>query len=167
MKEISAEELQENPFKMIGKDWLLITAQKENKTNAMTASWGGTGVLWNKNVVTVYIRNSRYTKEFVDGGEYFSLCVLPESFRNELAYCGKISGRNEDKIAKCGFSVAYHKNVPYFEESRLVFICKKLYAQELEEKCFTREGKDIPKTFYGDNDWHAMYVAEIENVLIK
>ena len=147
MKQISPASFQENVFEMIGKDWMLITAQKGDKINTMTASWGGLGVIWNKNVATVYIRNSRYTKEFVDSQENFSICVMPQKFRNELSYWGKVSGRDEDKIAKCGFSVAHHNNVPYFEESRLVLICKKLYAQEMKAECFTNENKILQKPF--------------------
>ena len=62
-REIKIEELQFNPFTKIGKEWLLITAGDEEKHNTMTASWGGVGVLWGKNVVTTYIRPQRYTKE--------------------------------------------------------------------------------------------------------
>ena len=165
MKQILPASFQENVFEMIGKDWMLITAQKGDKINTMTASWGGLGVIWNKNVATVYIRNSRYTKEFVDSQENFSICVMPQKFRNELSYCGKVSGRDEDKIAKCGFSVAHHKDVPYFNESRLVLICKKLYAQEMKAECFTNENKNLAETFYKDNDWHVMYIAEIQDIL--
>ena len=67
--EIAINELQINPFTKIGKEWTLITAGDIQKHNTMTASWGGVGVLWNKNVATVYIRPQRYTKEFVDGNE--------------------------------------------------------------------------------------------------
>ena len=63
MKEIKAQELNENPFKLIGDDWMLITAEKDGKVNTMTASWGGLGVIWGRNAATVYIRLSRYTKE--------------------------------------------------------------------------------------------------------
>lgn len=176
MKEIKPEELNENPFKLIGKDWMLITAQKADRTNMMTASWGGVGILWNKPVATVYIRRSRFTKGFVDDGDTFSLCVMPEEYRKELAYCGKASGRDEDKVAACGFKVAYAEagdeasalaKVPYFEEARLVLVCKKLYAQEMEAQYFTKEGNSIPSQIYSDNDWHTTYVAEIVKVLIK
>ena len=66
MKEIKHENFQENAFEMIGKDWLLITAEKDGKVNTMTASWGGVGVLWNKKVAYIFIRPQRYTKEFVE-----------------------------------------------------------------------------------------------------
>ena len=87
MKEIKLEEWNENPFKVIGKDWMLITAEKDGRTNMMTASWGGFGIMWGKNVVTVYIRPSRFTKEFVDAGEKFSICIMDEKYRKQLNYC--------------------------------------------------------------------------------
>lgn len=167
MKSIKPEELIDNPFKLIGQDWMLISAEKDGKVNTMTASWGGVGILWGKTVATVYIRKSRYTKEFIDASDNFSLCVLAESYRKELAYCGKISGRDEDKIAKCGFTVCHKDNVPYFDQARLVFKCKKLYMQELKADCFCDSAKDIINNCYGDDDWHVMYIAEIEEILSK
>lgn len=171
MKQIKPEELKDNPFKLIGKDWMLITAEKEGRTNMMTASWGGVGVLWGKDVATVYIRESRFTKTFVDDGDFFTLCVLSEEYRKQLAYLGKASGRNEDKVAGSGLTVEHTDSsagsVPYFKESRLVLVCKKLYAQKMDAVCFTKYGKDIPAQMYSDNDWHTIYVAEIEKVLKK
>lgn len=175
MKEISVEELNENPFKLIGKDWMLITAEKAERTNMMTASWGGLGLLWGKNVATVYIRRSRFTKTFIDDGNYFSLCVLGEENRKALAYCGKVSGRDEDKVAGSGLSVEMAEidcdgekvSIPYFKESRLVLLCKKLYCQEMNAESFTEKGKNLPDQFYADGDWHVTYVAEIVKVLKK
>lgn len=175
MKEIKPEELNENPFKLIGQDWMLITAEKDSRTNMMTASWGGLGVLWGKNVATVYIRESRFTKGFVDDGDTFSLCILGEEYRKQLAYLGKVSGREEDKVAASGLTVektevstdASTISVPYFKESRLVLVCKKLYAQEMKSECFTKLGNDIPSQMYADNDWHTIYIGEIVKVLIK
>ena len=167
MKEIKPEELGDNPFKLIGKDWMLITAEKDKKVNMMTASWGGVGILWGKHAATVYIRKSRYTKEFVDGSDRFSLCVLPEKFRSELGYCGKVSGRTEDKVAKTGLTVEHEGSVPYFAESRLVLVCRKLYVQELNAGCFVENAKGIINECYSDNDWHVMYIAEIEKVLVS
>ncbi|MCR4742172.1 MAG: flavin reductase family protein [Treponema sp.] len=175
MKEIRPEELNENPFTLIGKDWMLITAQKEERTNMMTASWGGMGVLWGKNVATVYIRRSRFTKTFVDQGDTFSLCVLGEEYRKQLAYLGKASGRDEDKVAVSGLTVEKTEvevegnkvQVPFFKEARLVLICKKLYAQEMQAQCFTKCAKDIPGQIYADEDWHTTYVGEIVKILEK
>ena len=91
-KEVKAEELTMNPFTKIGKEWLLITAGNEEKCNTMTASWGAMGVMWGKNAVTVYIRPQRYTKEFVDREDTFTISVLGEEYRKALNYCGRVSG---------------------------------------------------------------------------
>lgn len=80
-KEVKMEELNFNPFTKIGTEWMLITAGDEKKFNTMTASWGGVGIMWNKNVVTTYIRPQRYTKEFVDTNEYFTVSFMTRSIK--------------------------------------------------------------------------------------
>ena len=84
-KEIAPEALEKSPFQMIGKDWMLVTAQKDGKANTMTASWGGLGVMWGKNVAFIVIRPQRYTKEFIDGSDTLSLSFDDESFRKQLS----------------------------------------------------------------------------------
>ena len=165
MKEIKHENFQENAFEMIGKDWLLITAEKDGKVNTMTASWGGVGVLWNKKVAYIFIRPQRYTKEFVDFSDRLSVCVLPNSYRKELSYLGNVSGKDEDKISNANLKVQKYEDVPYFDEARLTLICRKLYAQDLKEECFIE--KDIIDKWYPENDYHTMYVVEIEKILSK
>ncbi len=163
MKQIEINEFSENPFKLIGSDWMLITAKKGEKTNMMTASWGGVGILWNKPVVTIYVRPQRYTKEFIDNEEYFSLCVLPEEYRQILNYCGTKSGRDEDKITETKLTIDESEKAPIFKESRLVLICKKLYAQDLTEQSFI--DKSLVEKNYKAKDFHTMYIAEIEKIL--
>lgn len=165
MKEITCEDLKENAFQMIGKDWLLLTAKKDGKVNTMTASWGGVGIMWGKQVAFVFVRPQRYTKEFIDAGSELSISVLPEEYRKELNYFGTVSGRDEDKIGKSGLKVEEYGEVPYFEAARLAFICKKLYAQELKEECFVE--KEYVERWYPNKDYHTMYVVEIEKVLSK
>lgn len=165
MKEIKHEDFQENAFEMIGKDWLLITAEKDGKVNTMTASWGGVGVLWNKKVAYIFIRPQRYTKEFIDFSDRLSVCVLPNSYRKELAYLGNVSGKDEDKISNENLKVQKYEDVPYFDEARLTLICRKLYAQDLKEECFIE--KDIIDKWYPEKDYHTMYVVEIEKILSK
>ena len=80
-----------NPFEKINKEWMLIAAGTQSDCNAMTASWGGLGVLWGKNVVTTYIRPQRYTKEFIDTNETFTISFFDEAYRNALTLCGRVS----------------------------------------------------------------------------
>lgn len=162
-KEIKPEQVKKNPFQAIGKDWMLITAGNQDKANTMTASWGGLGVMYGKNVAFAMIRPQRYTKEFVDREETFSLCFLDKNYRNIMNYLGSVSGRNEDKIAKSGLTLAYSDNTPYFGEANLVLICRKLFAQTLEGSSIVKEGLD--KTWYPNKDYHTLYIAEIVRIL--
>ncbi|MDR1774660.1 MAG: flavin reductase [Clostridioides sp.] len=164
-KEIQVNEFDFNPFSAIGKEWMLITAKKGDKVNTMTASWGGVGVLWNKNVVFAFIRPQRFTKEFVDSSDSFSISFYDEKYRKELTYCGRTSGRDEDKIEKIGFKTLFSDDVPYFEESNVTLICKKLYRQSMDPNSFLYE--ELKEKNYPENDYHAVYVAEIEKILVK
>jgi len=164
-KEIPVHDISGNPFKMISKDWMLVAAEKDGKVNAMTASWGGLGVIWNKNVAYIFIRPQRYTREFIDASETLSLSFYDESFRDQFTYFGSVSGRQEDKVAKAGLTLAEGEAAPCFEQAELVMICRKKYAQKFEPECFFDE--EIEKSQYPNKDYHIMYIAEIEKVLIK
>lgn len=103
---IDPKELDQNVFSMIGEQWMLVTAGTVERCNTMTASWGGLGVLWGKPVATVYIRPQRYTLEFVEREDCFTLSFFGEEYRKALALCGSKSGRDVDKVKECGFTVA-------------------------------------------------------------
>ncbi len=163
--EIKPEEFNYNPFKLIGEDWMLITAEKDGKANTMTASWGGLGVMWNKNVAYIVIRPQRYTKEFVDSADSFSLTFFDDSFREILSYLGTKSGRDEDKIKKSNLTVVHDNNIPYFEEASITIFCKKLFAQEYKPESFI--DLEINKKCYPNNDHHTLYIGEITKILIR
>ena len=149
-----------NPFTKIGKEWALISAGDKNKCNTMTIRWGGVGVLWGKNVVYIFIRDSRYTKEFIDNGEFFSMSFFDEKYRDALSYCGKESGRNvDDKFKGAGLTPAFRHNIPYPDEANLVLLCRKMAAVPITEDTFV-DPQIMPK-WYSDNDMHVMYVGEI------
>lgn len=163
--EISTKELTANTFRLIGNDWMLITAKKGDAVNTMTASWGGLGVMWGKDVAYVVIRPQRYTKEFVDDSVTFSLSFFTDKDRSILSYCGKVSGRNEDKIANAGLTVCEENDTPYFNEAKTVLICKKLYHQEMSKDSFT--DSTLLEHWYPNNDLHTLYIAEIQKVLVQ
>ena len=164
VKEIRPDDFNESVFKVIGKDWLLIAGEAEGKSNAMTASWGGMGIMWGKPVAYIFIRPSRYTKEFVDKAEGLTLSVFGEDRRKMMNYFGTVSGRDEDKIAKSGLTVKHDNGRTYFEEARVTMLCRKLYAQELKQECFVDKAAD--ERWYQD-DYHTMYIVEIEKILVQ
>ena len=166
---IEPKQILDNPFSLIGDDWMLITAGNMEHHNTMTASWGGVGVLWNKPVATIYIRPQRYTKPFVDNNEYFTLSVLPNEMREVLTYCGRKSGKDVDKDKECNLTpftaVCGNEQSVAYEQARLVLVCRKLYADSIKPECFMDTGLDEKN--YPNKDYHQMYIAEIVRVLEK
>lgn len=165
-KKIKPIEITENPFKLIGNDWMLVTAEHEGKCNMMTASWGGVGIMWNKPVAFTFIRPQRYTFGMLESEDMFSLCFLPESYRSVLKLCGTKSGRDIDKVSETNLTVEHTDGVPYFAESKLVLVCKKLYGQFLSEDSLTEMSLKSNYNAEG-SDWHKMYINEIVKVLVK
>ena len=163
------ELLEINPFSKIGTEWMAVTAGDKEHVNTMTASWGTLGVLWGKNVVNIFIRESRYTKEFVDKQDTFSLTFFDmKDKENKLAlkYFGAVSGRKENKIENAKMHIDYSANgTPYIDEGNLVLICRKMSATKILPEQFL--DTDIAESWYKDGDYHTMYVAEITEVLAR
>lgn len=160
LQKIDPKTLTTNPFTLIGDQWMLITAGTPEQCNTMTASWGGVGIMWGEPSATCYIRPQRYTKEFVDRNDYFTLCFFGEAYRKMLNFCGSTSGRDVDKIKECGLTVQTGAgNAPYFAEAELVLVCKKRYVQDMSPACFTDD--TIDGTFYPQKDYHTLYIGQI------
>lgn len=169
MKEISYREIVNNPMNSLNREWMLITAGDESSFNTMTASWGHYGSLWGTEggmpTVTVFIRPQRYTHEFVEREDRFSLTFFNKDYRKALAYLGRVSGRDEDKIAKAGLTPVFMDSVPCFEEAYLTLICRKLYRTQIREEEFLDR---MPiDTNYPERDFHTMYIAAVEKVYIQ
>ena len=164
-EQIDPKSLDQNVFSLIGDQWMLLTAGTGEKCNTMTASWGGLGVLWGKPVATVYIRPQRYTLEFVEREEKFTLAFFGEAYRKALALCGSKSGRDIDKVKECGFTVETADGAPYFAEADLVLVCKKAYWQDMDPTHFL-DG-EIDGKWYPEKDYHRIFIGEIETVLKK
>ena len=165
-RHINVRDITENTFELIGKDWMLVTAGNIAKFNMMTANWGSFGILWHRPVATCFIRPQRYTYEFAENNNYFTLCFLPEQYREALNLCGSLSGRNIDKAAATGLTAleTTHGNV-YFEECSLVLECRKLYADKLEAANFIE--KQIIDEVYTRGDFHKLFIGEIVSCLKK
>ncbi len=166
---INPKEFNENVFSLIGDKWCLISAYDEKHEglpyNAMTASWGGMGVLWNKNVFFCFIRPQRYTKEFTDSSDKIALSFFDESIKSALSYCGTHSGRDSDKLAECGLNVKVEDGACKFEEAVITIVGKKLFAAEMKDADFI--DKSLIDKNYKQGDFHTVYVCEIESIETK
>lgn len=159
-EEISVKDIDKNVFRMIGDEWMLITAEKDGKVNTMTASWGGLGIMWGGPVATVYIRPQRYTREFVDAGNTFTLSFFGGEQKKAMGLLGAVSGKDDpEKIGKSGLHLTKADGCPAFEEASLVLVCRKLYVQEMKPECFV--GQEEIEKWYPEKDFHLMYMAEI------
>lgn len=155
-----------NPFQLIGKEWMAITTATGNDVNAMTASWGGMGVMWGKNVVYIVVRDSRYTKELLDKSHGFSISFFQdETYRKALNYLGTVSGREEDKLKKLGFTLGCVDGIPHIEEAKYTFMCRTLCCQPITPESFI--APEIQEKWYKDGDYHNLYIGEILSVLVK
>ena len=166
-EEISVKQLTVNPFCAIGDEWMLVSAlnEKTGKYNTMTASWGGVGVLFHKPVAYVFIRPQRYTKQFVDGSDYLTLSFFGGEEKAALTLLGRKSGRDCDKIKEAGLTPFVEGKIVGFTQATTIFVCRKLYADELKPEKFI--DLKIPTEVYAQNDYHTLYIVEIEKVLSK
>lgn len=156
--EIRCEELTDNPFKLVGSDWMLITAGTPDAFNLMTAAWGGLGVLWQRNVAFCFVRPTRYTYGFMEKSDRYTLSFFADEYRNMLNFCGSRSGKDVDKVAETGLAPVFENGFVYYDQARLVFQCRKLYAQDLMPDAFLDPRIN---DLYPLKDYHRMYVGEI------
>lgn len=166
---IAASEMKDNPVALIGGGMALAVGKSE-KMNAMTIGWGGLGTLWKLDnpVITVYIRDDRYTRELLDENDYFTLTAFYDADRKRANnYFGTRSGRTEDKMKGSGFTVRFTETGnPYFDEGRLMLECRKIYAAPFSAVGFGTEPKgNTPKDGYGER--FLIYIGEIINIREK
>jgi flavin reductase (DIM6/NTAB) family NADH-FMN oxidoreductase RutF len=164
-RELTIYDIKDNTFKLIADDWMLITAGNFKSFNTMTASWGALGELWNKKVAFAFVRPTRHTYAFTESADYFTLTFFEGKYRNILDFCGNKSGRDVDKIAATGLiPIEWKGKAVYFEQARLVLVCRKVYFQDLNPEQFL---DPVIHKAYPKKDYHRMYVGEIELVLGK
>jgi len=162
MKEVKWDSISENVFTMFEKEWALLTAGTKERFNAMTVSWGAMGILWNKPVVTVYVRPTRYTYSFMEDQDWFTVSFYPKIHKETLSVMGTKSGRDVDKVALCGLNPVDLGSTMTFLESRLTFVCRKIYWNDLDQSHFL---DPVIQKNYPKQDYHRMYIGEIIQVL--
>lgn len=165
LKEISIDDLSFNPFNKIGKEWFLITSGNISNYNTMTASWGMMGFLWGKPVINCFVRPQRYTFDFIENNDLFTISFFENDKKDALTFCGTKSGRDYDKAKETGLTPLDVDNCVTFCEASLVFVCKKMYTQNFEKNNFL-QNENVEK-WYANNDFHKSYIGEIIKVYSK
>jgi flavin reductase (DIM6/NTAB) family NADH-FMN oxidoreductase RutF len=160
------EDFAENGFQWFHDAELLAAGDRE-KSNAMTIGWGGIGTLWGRTALTVYVAEKRYTKEFMDRSEYFTVMAFDVAHSNVLNYMGRQSGRDGDKAKALGLHTAFTENgTPYYTEAEMVIECRIMYAAPFDPQYFK---SDAPKNMYRNfpAGVHTMYIGEVVNAWKK
>ena len=166
MREIQPTEIKANPIALFDQDWALVTAGVPGDVNTMTISWGSLGELWNKPVVTVYVSSDRFTHEFLERNDRFTVAFFPEECRQALTYLGSHSGRDSDKISESGLTLEFlESGQPSFAEANMVIEARKIYGAPFDKEGFG----DVPTHFYGSRGMgiHSVYIGEIEHVWVR
>lgn len=164
-KNIAPDKIPGNIIKMLSQDWMLITAGNSTKFNTMTASWGGLGVLFNKPVAICFVNPARYTYQLMESGDTYTLTFYTETYRDALNYCGKVSGRDTDKIKGSGLTpIATPDNSMAFSEAWMIIECRKLVSQSLSPDAIHNPEEKAKRSTQA---MHKMYIGEIINVWVK
>lgn len=159
LKPIDPNSIQCNPFTKLSQQWALVSAGSPDKFNMMTVSWGALGVIWGKPSVTAYIRQTRYTKQFMDENDTFVLTFLQDGHRDVLNVLGSRSGRDMDKMQASGLTPVPVEGGVTFAQAELVLVCRKRFVQDMPKESFM-EQETLDK-WYADQDYHTMYIGEI------
>ena len=167
---IEASDLSDNVIQLIGKEWMLVTAGNKGSYNTMTASWGGIGYIWERPSTFIFIRDTRYTYQFLQQEESFTLSFFDEKYRNALRICGTRSGRDTNKIEEAGLTpLETPSGLMSFREARMIIECKKMFVQELDYANLTEpyKTKVMEESYKNESSKHQMFISEITNIWVK
>lgn len=164
MKEINIREIKKSPVELISDGWGLVTAGNKDKFNTMTVSWGAIGEIWGKDAAFIFIRPQRYTYEFIENNDIFTITFFGEDFKDALRICGSKSGRDINKAEVCGLTPIFTDGGVTFEQAEYTVVCRKMASQFIDPAGF--EDKSIESN-YPKKDYHKIYIGEIIKVYKK
>lgn len=167
---IEASDLPDNVIQLIGKEWMLVTAGNKGSYNTMIASWGGVGYIWERPSTFIFIRDTRYTYQFLQQEESFTLSFFDEKYRNALRIYGTRSGRDTNKIEEAGLTpLETPSGLMSFGEARMIIECKKMFVQELDYANLTEpyKTKVMEESYKNESSKHQMFISEITNIWVK
>ncbi len=151
-----------DPFRRYNDDWAIVTAGEAGSFNGMTISWGSMGTIWNRPILTVYVRPDRYTWQFLEKHDVFTVSFFPEQYRAALTVMGRNSGRDCDKPKEAGLTPISVAGSVSYREAEQTFVCKKLYMNQLNYDAVP----DFAKQIYRDGvQPHYLIMGEVVDIL--
>ena len=156
------ESFQTDAFRIFDQQWALVTAGTAESYNTMTISWGGLGTLWGKPVATIYIKPVRYTYQFLEQNDYFTVSFYPKEYQKDLSILGRKSGRDTDKVALTSLTPKVLEHGVTVEQAQATLVCKKIYWQDLDLRQIPQEAV---AAYYQSEQPHRMYLGEVVAIL--
>lgn len=169
-KQILPEEMHENVFTLVGKDFFAITAGKKDHYNSMIGSGGGFGMLFKKPTTWCLLRADRYTLEMIEKEQAYTLSYFPNEYKEQMLFLGSKSGRDNQKMQEVELtSIQTPSENISFKEARLIFECRltQLTTPTLDD-FYSQEAKDYLKEAYKEaSDFRKYLFGEITHVWVK
>lgn len=165
---VQPKDFDRNIFSLVGDDWTVITAGED--PNSMVASWGGTGIMFNKPVTWCFLRANRFTLEKMRETGTYTFCYFPSEYKGDILKFGTASGRNTDKMDQTRLTpMQTPDGMPAYEEAQVIIECRLIAAPTVsKEEFYTQEGKDFLQGGFDEaKDWHKLVYGEITNIYIK
>lgn len=169
-KAIDAKDIDQNIFKLLGENYSVITAGTDSLYNSMTASWGGWGRLYEKQVAWCTLNAGRYTLELIKKEGRYTFSFFDEAYKDQVLFLGSKTGRDSDKMKELKLTKVDTPsgNITY-KQAFLVLECKLIQqstinpadAKEVEDKKFLEDAKKSGKGY------HQLLIGDITNVWIR
>lgn len=153
-----------NIFRLFDDHWGVLMAGTPDHFNAMTISWGAMGTLWGprtkgRQTVTVYVKPSRYTFQFLQKQDYFTVSFLPEDCRRDVTLLGTTSGRDGDKLKATSLTAKpFSHHTVGFDQAEMTFVCHKIYSDQFDVE---KVPADVREAYYKDDAAHYIFIGEI------
>ena len=151
-----------NIFDEFDSGLVLVTAGNKDKFNTMTIGWGSIGTLWSKPICNVYVKGNRYTHEFMESNEYFTVSFFSKDYETDMAILGTKSGRDIDKVSLSSLTPIKEDNYVYFKEAKYTLLLKKIYKHDFD---VSKIPQDIKDKYYKNEPPHTMYVGEVVKII--
>lgn len=149
-------------LELFSKKWALVSAGKEGDYNTMTIGWGGLGTMWSRPVCSVYVKPIRYTYDYLEKYDYFTVSFYDESYKDDLMILGTKSGRDLDKVALTSLTPEFIEDSITFKEAVCTIVCKKIYYQDMIREPMLEEVVD---KYYKEEEPHRMYIGEVVKII--
>ena len=158
------KELNINPFTKLDKEFALVTAGTKERFNSMTISWGMMGTIYNEKAVTIYIRESRYTMEFLKDEDYFTITFLNDENKKAFGIMGSKSGRDANKVEESGLTPLFLDKGITYEEKKEVLVCRKIYMDELKKENLSNDFHKFYET-PNEKEPHYIIIGVVEDII--